>query len=107
MVSHSLKGMYNKHLPMPIYIETRDINQVLEFYKIQAENKDSCLKYLMQNLCVLPMFLSAEGQKCCLLFKLVEFITSLIKLSYYLVRQHTIKISQRYLVEQIIFPKVY
>ena len=52
-------------MPVAICCEIWGINQVLEFYKIKAENKDSCLKYLKQNLYVLLMFPSDQGEKCC------------------------------------------
>ena len=52
-------------MPVAICCEIWDINQALGFYKIKAENKDSCLKYLKQNLCVLLMFPSDQGKKCC------------------------------------------
>ena len=60
MISRFLKGIYNKHPPMPKYGEIWDINIVLDYYEKQKDNKELNMMQLTQKLTLLLMILGSQ-----------------------------------------------
>ena len=91
MIARFTKGIFNRHPPLPRYVQIWDINTVLNFYNRRPDNYLLPLKDLTQKLTMLLMILGAR-RKHSLLTILVDNIkitdTELILLPHE-VQKHT------------------
>lgn len=63
MISRFLKGVYNKHPPLPKYSRIWDINVVLKYYDSLPPNELLDLKQLTHKVAVLLMILGAKRKQ--------------------------------------------
>ena len=57
MISRYLKGIFNRHPPLPKYKQIWDINQVLDYYTNLSVNKEPEFKYIVKNQSCYFLFL--------------------------------------------------
>ena len=63
MIARFLKGIFNRHPPLPKYVDIWDINKVLDFYKTLPDNKQLSLKEITQKLAMLLLILGARRKQ--------------------------------------------
>ncbi len=63
MIARFLKGIFNRHPPLPKYFNILDLNEVLHFYNSLPENNLLSLKDITQKLAMLLMLLGAKREK--------------------------------------------
>ena len=60
MISRYLKGIFNRHPPLPKYKQIWDINQVLDYYTNLPDNEELEFKYIVKKLVMLFLILGAR-----------------------------------------------
>ena len=60
MISRYLKGIFDRHPPLPKYAQIWDINQVLDYYTNLPDNEELEFKYLVKKLVMLFLILGAR-----------------------------------------------
>ena len=63
LICRFIKGIYNRHPPMPIYVKIWDINKVLNYIDSLPVNEELSYKQLTQKLVVLLMILGARRKQ--------------------------------------------
>eukprot|EP00794_Sanderia_malayensis_P004314 gene4314-4887_t len=63
MIARFLKGIFNRHPPLPKYVHIWDINKVLGFYKTLPDNEQLSLKEITQKLVMLLLILGARRKQ--------------------------------------------
>ena len=63
MIARFIKGIFNRHPPLPKYVQIWDINTVLNFYNSSPDNEFLPLKDLTQKLAMLLMILGARRKQ--------------------------------------------
>ena len=63
LVSRFVKGIFNKHPPLPKYVKTWDINMVLELFDHMGDNSKLSFKDLTRKLVVLLLILGARRRQ--------------------------------------------
>ena len=63
MISRYLKGIFNRHPPLPKSKQIWDINQVLDYYTNLPDNKELQFKYLVKMLVMLFLILGARSKQ--------------------------------------------
>ena len=63
LVSRFVKGILNKHPPLPTYVKTWDINMVLELFDHMGDNSNLSFKDLTRKLVVLLLILGARRRQ--------------------------------------------
>ena len=59
MISRYLKGIFNRHPPLPKYTQIWDINQVLDYYT-NLNNEELGFEYIVKKLVMLFFILGAR-----------------------------------------------
>ena len=83
MISRYLKGIFNRHPPLPKYKQIWDINQVLHYYTNLPDNKELEFKYIVKKLVMLFLILGAGRNKRFLPLILITLFLQIIKLFFY------------------------
>ena len=63
LVSRFVKGIFNKHPPLPKYVKPLDINMVLELFDHMGDNSKLSFKDLTRKLVVLLLILGARRRQ--------------------------------------------
>ena len=74
MISRYLKGIFNRHAPLPKYAQIWDINQVLDFYTNLLHNEELEFKYIVKKLVTLFFILGACSKQLLLTINIDNII---------------------------------
>ena len=80
-----LKGMFNRHPPLPRYMHIWDINLVLAYYNRIGHNEELDFKYLVKKIVTLFMILGARRKHAFSTIYVNNIVLKMIKLFCYLI----------------------
>ena len=74
LISRQVKGIYNKHPPLPKYVSIWNMNKLLTYYDNMGPNSELKFKQLYRKIAVLFMLLGARRKQALLTIDIANMI---------------------------------